>query len=214
MAIVSDTGDIYETEIEATAAALGIKLPSKATAELAGELKSEEGTQVAPEAKASPEAPTRGVLDKLLGTTGERYKLWPERMIDDFFYTAGKVSQGQVPMWAQTEDGEYHTSIQGLEASHKMLHGGTIFPKIHLRGPALKALEAADAAPENTSQVFSDFMRNRGRRQESNIIEGEVLPPEPPATPVPTRRPGEADTDFALRTIEHILNEEGNIPLG
>lgn len=113
------------------------------------------------------------VVDRLFGLGGiERYKLWPERMLEGLQDTAKKVSAGEIPMWAMTPDGEFHTSIEGLEAAHALMPAanGGIFPKIHLRGEGLKALETYHEASFETTAAdqFQQLLRQT-RRQPSNI---------------------------------------------
>lgn len=119
--------------------------------------------------------------DKLFGWNGvERYKTWPEKMILGLQDTAKKVSAGEIPMWAMTPDGEFHTSIEGLEAAHALMPAGNsgMFPRIHLRGEGLKALETYHEAPyETTAAQQMQEMLARIRRQPSNIVE-EIAPVE------------------------------------
>ncbi len=132
--------------------------------------------------KERPPLVRHPLTDQIFGLNNtERFKFWPERMVEDLLTTAGKVSKGEVPMWAMTPDGEFHTSIEGLEAARKLMPAanGGIFPRIHMRGEGLKALETYHEAPYETG-AHEQFLQMvaRIRRQPSNIVEGEVLPPE------------------------------------
>lgn len=132
-----------------------------------------------------------GIVDKLFGLNGvERYKLWPEKMIEDLFTTAGKVSKGEVPMWAMTPDGEFHTSVEGLEAAHKLMPAANSLPvTIQLRGAGLTALEEYHASPYDTQahEQFTQLLRQVRRNQPSNI-ESPILSVEPPWTGRPVSR--------------------------
>lgn len=140
------------------------------------------------------------ITDRLFGLNGvERYKTWPERMVTDLLTTAGKVSAGEVPMWSMTPDGEFHTSVEGLEAAHKLMPAANNLPvSIHMRGAGLSALEEYHAEPYETTahEQFSQLLRQT-RRQPSNIenlTHGEQRaylddlsipePPRPPASPI------------------------------
>lgn len=121
------------------------------------------------------------ITDRLFGLNGvERYKTWPERMVTDLLTTAGKVSAGEVPMWSMTPDGEFHTSVEGLEAAHKLMPAANNLPvSIHMRGAGLSALEEYHAEPYETTahEQFSQLLQQT-RRQPSNI-EAPVYRPDP-----------------------------------
>lgn len=113
-------------------------------------------------------------IDKLLGTNGvERHQLWPERMIRDLASTAHDVGTGKIPMWSMDpETGDFHTSIEGLEAAHGMMAGANSagFPlRIKLRDIGTNS-PAAPIPPEEAARLA---------RQPSNIVEhGHPLTPE------------------------------------
>jgi len=170
-------------------------------------------------------------LDRLLGLNGvERYKLWPERMLEDLSKTAGDVSAGKIPMWAMTPDGEFHTSIEGLESAHKLMPSANSVPvTIQLRGAGLAALEQYHEAPYETG-AHDQFLQllNQVRRQPNNIgpesprineyiREGEggrlehvheILPPEFEQTPFDGPPAFETSTPTAGRYIpEHLRGQ-------
>ena len=75
-------GEVYPDELSYTAKQLGIQLP--APEEASGSSQTQGGTQVSPEennASASQYDGQRGILDHLLGQTGERYQTWPEKAV-------------------------------------------------------------------------------------------------------------------------------------
>lgn len=87
--------------------------------------------------------PPSKFFDRLFGLNGEeRYKTWPEeavRGISKAFDVAQKVSAGEVPMWAQDENGDFHTSIEGMKHAWELIPlamGGQIPLKIHLGQPS------------------------------------------------------------------------------
>lgn len=153
------------------------KPPVGGSTEPADAFKSSEGT----------DPTSRSVISKLTGSDGgERYQTWPERMIRDMITTAHDVGSGKIPMWAMDAGGDFHTSIEGLEAAHKLMPAASsgIHPTIHLRGEGLDALtEGPD--------VFRQFMASRGSRQESNIHE-----PRGPNGEFLSERSGHHPSDF------------------
>lgn len=87
--------------------------------------------------------PPSKFFDRLFGLNGEeRYKTWPEeavRGIAKAFDVAQKVSSGEVPMWEQDENGDFHTSIEGMKHAWELVPlamGGQIPLKIHLGQPS------------------------------------------------------------------------------
>jgi hypothetical protein len=104
-------------------------------------------------------------IDKLLGTNGaERHRLWPEKLIRDLATTAHDVGTGKIPMWSMDpETGDFHTSIEGIEAAHGMIAGANSggFPlRIKLRDTGTNS-PAAPIPPEEAARLA---------RQPSNIV--------------------------------------------
>ncbi|MDO8595215.1 MAG: hypothetical protein Q7R45_01190, partial [Sulfuricaulis sp.] len=62
-----------------------------------------------------PPGQERGPMDKLLGLTGERYQLWPERMVRSAVTLSGDVASGRLPVTAPGLRRTDFTDIPGLE---------------------------------------------------------------------------------------------------
>ncbi len=80
-------------------------------------------------------------IDRLFGLNGrERYKLWPERMLDSAQNAAGDVMSGKVPGWQYDENtGEFHTSMEMIEKANDLAAlgiSGNIPFRVRLREPA------------------------------------------------------------------------------
>lgn len=108
--------------------------------------------------------------DALFGRGRERLQLWPEKMVRGAFDSVQKVMNGDVPMWsADPGTGEFHTSIEGLEAAHSLIPfaiGGGIPTRIRLRPEP-----EAPVTPEPTLEDMPHLQEAlaRIRRQPSNI---------------------------------------------
>lgn len=152
-------------------------------------------------------------LNAIFGTGDvERFKLWPERMLRDLINAAHKVSTGQVSMWSFDQNsGEFHTSIEGMEQAHALMPAilsGTLPGRISLdRSPGATGRVDLPPVTEENNTALREAL-NRIRRQPSNIQADTPVSPRQPVT----RRAGEDDTSFALRTIEDVLSRPEETP--
>lgn len=96
------------------------RMPLEGSEKVTGEFKSQEGTTLPPQENTSPEPSkeVQGPVDKLLGINGPRYQTWPERVLRSLYAAMkapGEVFSGELPVWAQNEDGSFMTSPQVIE---------------------------------------------------------------------------------------------------
>lgn len=116
-------------------------------------------------------APERGVLDKLLGQTGERYQLWPEKLIRSAISAVqapGEAAQGKLPMWAvNPETGEVNTSPQVIEKANELA-------SLVVLGPAPVAAKLADGTLGSFAGVKSrTFNRENAIKARELLTKGE-----------------------------------------
>lgn len=97
-------------------------------------------------AEGKKEETWRDAVDTIFGLNGkERYKFWPERMLDSAQNLAGDVLSGKVPGWEYHEDtGEFHTSMEMIERAGDLAAlgvSGNIPMRVRLREPTPRERE-------------------------------------------------------------------------
>lgn len=114
--------------------------------------------------------PSRGIVDKLLGTTGERYQTWPEKLVRSALTAAGDAYSGKLPMWAQNEDGTVNTSPMAIERANDL---GTFA----VLGPAPVAAKLADGTLGSFAGVTSKTL-NKNRLSAAQEFETNGMHPD------------------------------------
>ena len=116
----------------------------------------------------------RSVMDKLLGTGGERYQLWPEKAVRSMISGAmapGEAWQGKLPGWAMDpETGEFHTSTQMIEKANELAG-------LMVAGPAPVARKLADGTLGSFAGVRSKGFE-RSKLGEAQVMKANAAHPD------------------------------------
>lgn len=147
--------------------------PSTSLSEGSGDQLNSPGTPVpVPEnnASAGSTIDSRGIVDKLLGNDGERYQLWPERMVRSALSAAGDALQGKTPDWAIDAEGNVNTSIQTIEKAQDLAN-------LAVLGPAPVAAKLADGTLGSFAGVRSKIL-DKGALEVAQAAEKEGIKPD------------------------------------
>lgn len=97
-------------------------------------------------------------VDKLLGNSGPRYQLWPERMVRSGLTLAGDLLSGETPEWeTNPETGEVHTSTAMIERAQDM--AAFQFGQTHIN-PTFSRTPLVDAGG---GQLARPFVNDEGK---------------------------------------------------
>lgn len=112
----------------------------------------------------------QGVLDKLFGLNGPRYQTWPERLVRSALTAAGDAYSGELPMWAQNEDGSVNTSPMAIERANDLATFAVL-------GPAPVAAKLADGTLGSFAGVKSKTL-NAKRLEAAQEFEDSGMRPD------------------------------------
>jgi len=122
--------------------------------------------------------PAGNAVAKLTGAEGERFQLWPEKILREGLTAAGKVMSGEVPQWSIDKDtGDVHTSPQMIEKAQEIsalagsggLAGGvegaalnatpSLRPALRYKDKLYKGKEGQQHLDVIPEQLYPDFQK-------------------------------------------------------